>query len=233
MPKPSSGRNGHFKLTNASLRDRCTPPGPEEINGRGKPVLQKIYWDTELRGFGVVVGKRAKSFIVQRDVRRRTVRVTIGRLGTWTIAEARRKARELIVEMDQGTDPNQRAREEAAKGLTLADAIEMHISAMQAKQCTERSMETIRDEIGRHMPDWLNRPLASIKRNECAQRHERITRRSGPYAANRAFMEFRACYNTAARRMDDLPPNPVIGVTFNKVRRRREPIEWNDLPAWR
>ena len=78
----------------------------------------------------------------------------------------------------------------------------------------------------------MSRPLASITRNECAQRHERITSERGPHAANRALTQFRAVYNTAARRLEDMPPNPTVAVTFNKVRRRREPILWAEMPDW-
>lgn len=59
-------------------------------------------------------------------------------------------------------------------------------------------------------------------------------RGAGPYAANRALQHFRAVYNSAARRFEELPDRPpTVGVTFNKVRRRREPISWPELPEWR
>ncbi len=122
----------------------------------------------------------------------------------------------------------------AKDGLTLADALEMHLRAMRAKACSRRSVDTLREECARHLGDWLARPLASIARNECAVRHEDLSERSGPYVANRVLQQFRAIYNTAARRFEELPAtNPVVAVTFNRVRRRREPIAWNELPAWR
>jgi integrase len=230
---PSAKTGTRFKLTTASVRERCRPPEEGEVTAGGRQVLYRFYWDTELRGFALVVGARTRTFIVQKDVRGRSVRVTIGRLGAWTVDQARKRARELVVQMDSGVDPNAREREESARGVTLAEAVEMHLSTMRAKSCAPRSLQVIRDECRRHLSDWLQRPLGSITRNECAQRHERITERSGRYAANRVLQSFRACYNTAARRMDDLPPNPVVGVTFNKVRRRREPVPWAQLPAWR
>lgn len=109
----------------------------------------------------------------------------------------------------------------------------MHLRAMRAKGCTPRSIETLREETARHLADWLPRPLASISRNECALRHEFLSDHRGPYVANRVMQQFRAVYNTARRRMEDLPDtNPVIAVTFNRVRRRRQPIQWQELPAW-
>ncbi len=118
--------------------------------------------------------------------------------------------------------------------ITLTGAIELHLRAMRAKGCAARSMEVFRIECARHLHDWLDRPLATLTRHEVAERHEDLTARSGPYLANRVLHQFRAVYNTAARRFESLPPtNPVIAVTFNRVRRRREPIPWQELPAWR
>ena len=39
---------------------------------------QTIYYDTELIGFGLRVGQRRKTFICEAQVKRRTVRVSIG-----------------------------------------------------------------------------------------------------------------------------------------------------------
>lgn len=178
-------------------------------------------------------GQSVRTFIVQKDIRGRSVRVTIGRYPDWAVDQARKRAHELIVQMDQGIDPNRRKKEEAAKGVTLAEAIDMHLSSMRARRCAARSMNVIQEECERLLSDWLARPLATITPNECAKRHERITERNGPYAANRALQHFRACYNTAARRVEDLPLCPIIGVTFNKNRRRREPISSAEMPTWR
>ena len=79
-----------FKLTKASVKDRCLPPEPGETNGNGKPVNQKLYWDEEMGGFGIVLGKTAKTFIVQKDIRGRSVRVKIGRYPAWTVDLARK-----------------------------------------------------------------------------------------------------------------------------------------------
>jgi integrase len=121
----------------------------------------------------------------------------------------------------------------SSETLTLAYAIELHLRAMRAKRCSPRSLESVSEESARHLGDWLERPIASISRNECALRHEHISDHSGPHVANRVMRQFRAVYNTAARRFEHIPQtNPVIAVTFNRVRRRREPIVWEELPAW-
>ncbi len=227
------GHNQKFKLTTSSVKQRCAPPEPGEVNGNGTPTRERWYWDTEDRGFFLVVRPNSATFFVQRDVAGRTRRVKVGRYPTWTVDQARKRARELLVEMDKGVDPNAQKREAAARGTTLREAREWHCAAMRAKRAAPRSVETVREETDRHLSDWLDRPLSDVRPTECASRHARVTEKSGPYAANRALQTFRACWNTASRRLDDLPPCPTRGVVFNKVRRRREPITWADLPAWR
>ena len=109
-------------------------------------------------------------------------------------------------------------------GPTFRQAIEWHLRAMRAKRCTPRSMTTLHEETHRHLADWLDRPLTSLSRHEVALRHEALTADSGPYLANRVMQQLRAVYNTAARRFETLSPvNPVVAVTFNRVRRRRDP----------
>jgi len=55
------------------------------IDENGKQ-RQKLYFDKELKGFGLCVGQKAKTFFAQRAVKGRAVRVTIGRYGVYTVA---------------------------------------------------------------------------------------------------------------------------------------------------
>ena len=46
---------------------------------------QKYYTDSELKGFGVAVGTKNKTYFAQRDIFGRTVRATIGKHGVFTV----------------------------------------------------------------------------------------------------------------------------------------------------
>jgi integrase len=224
-----------FKFTAASVRN-APSPGPDERTASGKPVKERIVWDTVCTCLGLRIGRSGKrSYLVQKTVGGQSRKVRIGDADNWTVEDARARARALIVQMDQGKDPNAERREEKARGVTLAEAVEMHANAMRAKQCVQRSIDAIREELERHAADWLTRPLSTLTADECARRHERVTASSGPYAANRVMTSIRACYRTAARRFRGQlnPESPTVGVTFNKVRRRRQPIPWADLADWR
>ena len=114
---------------------------------------------------------------------------------------------------------------------TLREAMENHIAFMVSKQCSRRSIDSLRDEITRLLADWLERPLVEISRKECIERHRALTEKHGPVTANRAMRCFRACWRSAQRLFEQLPPHPVL-VVFNKQHRKRSPIPWAELPAW-
>ncbi|RVA73508.1 DUF4102 domain-containing protein, partial [Mesorhizobium sp. M7A.F.Ca.US.006.04.2.1] len=90
------------------------------------PTGQEHWWCTDLRGFGVVVGARTKTFVVQRDVRGKSRRVSIGRYGDITLQQARKRAEELMGEMRGGVDPLAERRAAAANNMTLLEAWELY-----------------------------------------------------------------------------------------------------------
>jgi len=91
-----------LKINKFSIEKDCLPPAPGEVNSKGKPVRQKLYFDLQLKGFGLVVGKKRKTFIVQYDIQGHTTRVTIGPYGVWTVDQARKKSKELLLQMIKG-----------------------------------------------------------------------------------------------------------------------------------
>ena len=42
------------------------------------PKGQKIYFDTELKGFGLLISRTAKSYIAQKDINGKSRRINIG-----------------------------------------------------------------------------------------------------------------------------------------------------------
>jgi hypothetical protein len=57
---------------------------------------QVLYRDTALPGFGLRVGTRGGVFFAERQVGRRTVRITIGRYGIITPETARNRPMKLL-----------------------------------------------------------------------------------------------------------------------------------------
>lgn len=95
---------------------------------------QTIYWDAKVAGLGFRVTKsNSRAYIFERRLHGKTVRLTIGDPGTWTIDKARAEASQLGTLIDQGIDPREvkaavraahqaRTAAEAAKAMTVGQA---------------------------------------------------------------------------------------------------------------
>jgi integrase len=198
---------------------------------------QELTWDTELRGFGVLcsgVGN-TRTFVAQaalaNGLRRR---VTIGRCDRLKVTEARDKAREVLAKMDLGEDPKARGNK-----LTLKGALDAYLLARTSLK--PRSAEGYRGACENYLDDWLQRMLRDITPEMVEARHAKIAediratgRGTGRATANGVMRAFRAIYNFAAERDDDLPKNPVrrLRRVWFKVRRRERMVKFDELPTF-
>ncbi len=211
------------KLTTKQAVDALNPkPGK----------AQTLYWCSELRGFGVRVGARDKTFIVQRRVNGKDRRITLGRYGEGgiTLQKARQDAEQLNGEMTGGTDPVLRKRDQTAGGMTLRQAWELHQQAMKKKNGSPATKEDYQTKIDCHMSDWLDRPLVEITREVCNKRHEKIGENNGTYMANGVMRVLRAIWRRARRQHPELPEPPTVNVDFYPEQGRTAVIK--DWLAW-
>jgi integrase len=83
----------------------------ESVKGIELPEAgQMIYWDSKLPGFGLRVGTRTKTFVAEKRVAGRTVRVSLGLFGHLTVAQARNEAAVKLGQMAGGVDVNAQRR---------------------------------------------------------------------------------------------------------------------------
>lgn len=75
---------------------------PKLTDTFAKNAPTKNHWDSEIRGFGLFVGKRAKTWVFQRDIGGKTKRVRIGPYPTIPAADVRRTANELAFQFARG-----------------------------------------------------------------------------------------------------------------------------------
>lgn len=77
----------------------------------------------EVKGLQVrVTAAGSKSYVYQRKANGQSLRVTIGAVSAWSIADAQKEARRLAVILDKGDDPRQIARDkQAAKAAARAE----------------------------------------------------------------------------------------------------------------
>lgn len=202
-------------------------------------VPQLIVWDSDLTGFGVVVGRTQRTFIFNftaPDGAKRRQKIGIhgeprGDGTAWNASNARQAAEELRGKVSGGTDPSAEIRARST-GPTLREAMALHVDKMRAGEASPRSIEAVESEIALYVGSWLDNPLRAITRADCQTRHREISDGPGPYAANRTMRHVRAIWNTALK-LHDIGVTPTVACHWNKEHRRQEPIPWKDLPAWR
>ena len=217
-----------LKLTAKSV-DKLKAPSP---NGK-----QQLYWDSELRGFGVLVSgtTNGKSYVVQRDVNGQSRRITVGPTNVLSLDEARRRAEAVLADMYRGLDPKTAARAR----LTLRAALENYLTSN--KRLRPNSIKDYRHSIERHLVGWLNRPLSEIDAAAVIERHGAIAaavkaegRYSGEATANGVMRCLRSIWNYVAESDPNLPANPCRALRrqWFKVERRERLVTADQLPAF-
>lgn len=222
---------------------RLTEGYIRSLDYNGRPFTVR---DTAVTGLLVQINQRSKSYKIQRDLyvgergRRqllKTVRCTIGTTDVVSLDDARTRAQELIALVKRGIDPNAKPEDKpiSPDAWTVRRMYDEYAADMRARDCAERTIESMLDRRDRLLKGWLDLPITEIKRSTARERHKELTRESGKRSANMVFKDFRAAFNLAIKVADDpdaIGDNPVKAVTFNKERSSNRVIMPDDLPDW-
>jgi integrase len=233
------------KITEATVT-RVKAPDP---SGR-----QVLHWDSEIRGFGILCSgtTTSKSWIVQRAIAGgKQRRLTIGDAKTLPLKEARERAAEALDQLRRGMDPKQKKTAEITPRKALAMYLEWK------KDLRPASVTAYRYGIEKYLESWLDIPLCSINPAMVEIRHREIATEveskhraaakkaaenvhasfsfSGKSTANGAMRAFGILYSFIAKRVSDMPPNPVRLLSdggWFKIQGRTGFVRAEDLPAF-
>jgi len=188
-----------------------------------------IFRDQQVKGLMVVCHRTTKTYAVQGDVRRngrhvRTVRVKIDRVDRISLNEARRRAKALMSQIQGGVDPTASPEQ---SGITLAEALDLHLAERNLRPRTE---ESYRDHLDRYLSRFRRRAVADISRQDVRELFETISRRHGLTSAAGALRTLRAVINTARRIDETIGENPVDAVRLPAPPRRE--VDELDLGAF-
>ncbi|SKC49123.1 tyrosine-type recombinase/integrase [Paraburkholderia hospita] len=180
----------------------------------GKPAF---FFDDEIKGFGVRVTSGAKTFIVDRKLNGKTIRVSIGRYPDWSVQAARDRAKELIVEFDKGNDVRQQEKRRGDAAVTLKNAFEKFMSERQLKPRTQTDYCRYMDH---YLSDWMGKPIATIDSDMIMARYRKIAKSSsGAAQASSVMRTLRSVFNFAIATYGRavLPENPVASLTAKRA----------------
>ena len=196
---------------------------------------------------GLYKKQRATDFVwvvraKQRGINK-PVTVTLGRTNVISVRDARRSAKENLLLLAQGHNPNQKRKAkleaENFKGISLEEAFSSYLELRSLKPSTEKSYKQV---VARCFGDWLDRPIRNISREDVLKKYQsiqsRIKKRSkrpekanprGLAEAQKAMRYLNAILNTYLNDTDEkgnrvLPNgNPVAVLKDKRVRNRLKP----------
>lgn len=190
------------------------------------PSVGQIFLrDADLPGFAVRLTQGRKTFILEKRIRGRVRRLTIGPYGPLTVEQARDKAEHLAGRIANGEDPAQ-DRLDARAELTFGELIATYLERHGPRKKTVRADK---NRLERHVTDWKTWRLSAITRPEVARRHHRIGA-SAPYDANRLLALLSRMFNLGRVWGVYAGENPTAGVErFPEVKRDRF-VQPDELP---
>lgn len=197
-----------LKLTKTNI-DRVRKPGFGTV----------IYVDTETKGFGLrVTASGAASFIVQGMIagRGKEARITIGTYGAWKVDDARRRAEQYKHQFEDGIDPREVMKQDAAMNVTLRQVADAYFDrpGQPLRESTKAEMNRHIDKV---FAKWVDKPIASITIEDCRQRHREMCESGidglpAPGQAQISLVTLRTLVNFANRRYLRVDGTPLIPV---------------------
>ena len=223
-------RMKQIKLTKVKV-DSLPYVTSEMLNGKGKPLRQIDYFDKELPCFGVRVSSRTKTYFVLSRVKGKKTRVIIGRHGTITADEARKRAKSKLQELNDGVDINRQKARDRAEKITLDKVLEQYI---EDKNLRPNTVLDYRKVLRLYVSDWLHKPMIDVTSDMIKTRHTKIKTKVGPIPANKLARYLRLLFNYAIKDPSielDLMTHPVV-VQWGEEKRRKTYLTAAQLAIW-
>jgi integrase len=185
-----------------------------------------IWWDTELKGFGLKVTPAGrKVFLVQyrpAGDRRNPRKYTIGEYGQVTPYQARVEAQRVLAERAAGRDPQ--AQKQAEKRRIASEQIGDLVAEFLARHAAQNRTagETARIFRREVLPHWGSRMLKEIGKRDVVALLDRVRGRGAPVMANRVLAAIRKFFNWCiSRGLLEVSPCAGVGTPTREKARHR------------
>jgi integrase len=148
----------------------------------------------------------------------------IDRVDRIGLREARRRAKEIMSQIQSGVDPTAKT---AQTGITLKQALEAHLAE---KTFRETTVEAYRYAVDHQLVKFRGRAVADITRAEVRELFDQMKEKRGHTTACGAMRVLRALFNTARRIDETVGPNPCEALRIPAPPKRQ--VEMLDLEPW-
>jgi integrase len=185
-----------------------------------------IVYDSQVRGLGVVCqpGSGSKSYFWFRRIAGTPTWRTIGSCDDLSIEQARRFAQDWNSKLAhwKASDYHGAAPLEERRDVTLGQLLDDYCSKHLAANAKNpaRAIEYAKWQIDTYVPQWRNRKLHSIRREDVRQLHADLGDENGQTTANRTVQLVRTLYNFAAREELFRGDNPAEKISMFKEHSR-------------
>jgi integrase len=159
----------------------------------------EVLWDSEIRGFGLrLLPSGKKTWVLRYRHAGRQRLVDLGNWGTFTLDEARQRARRALIQVEDGNDPF--LKREATKTLAaiapdFLAACRQRVDALEIRASTAakyaENFAALTEVLG-------DRPLDEIDGRATRRAFAEITKARGRFAANRCLCVLRIVLRLAA-----------------------------------
>jgi integrase len=219
-PEPQhAAKRTAFRLTLRQCK-AARHSGTSYAGAQGKPVFRvEILWDTDVRGFGLrLLPSGRKGWVLRYRHRGRQHMNELGDFGTFTLEEARAKARGYLVKVEGGEDPFSKREDGKTLGSFEEDFSASCRARVEAREITAstaakyaESFAALREVLGAHLLDEIDGQAVRRAFTD-------VTKNRGRFAANRALSALSLVLRLAADAGYRSPtaPNPTADVTRNR-----------------
>jgi integrase len=200
-----------MKLTQSNVSRLCVLAAGED---------DKIFFDEEVPGFGLRLRRGgSRKWVVHYRLGGIQHRHTIGAASVLTVEEARRKARKVLVDVDDGKDPAaDKVAKRASAALLFKSVMKDYLAVRQAEMKPRSHQESTR-HLTKHWKPLHGLAIVGISRPVVAARLRELQAKNGAVAANRARSTLSAMFTWAIGE-GVADANPVMGTNKNEESER-------------
>ena len=196
-------------------------------------MRQAFYRDSTIIGFGIrVASGGAKSYILERRIRGKVKRITLGRCQQMSFDKAQHRARQLIGQIERENAPRIRNAKVTDQYITLQQAYTEYLTAHPSLR--PATLADYRRSLQGPLKDWRTTPITALTEERVLLRHESYADKDRA-RCNNAMRLLRAILAHAKLHFISAQHKPIITNNPVDILNRRGlwyPRQKKTRPAW-